>query len=763
MTIRPPGPNRQRGGGAPGRQANSGGRGNNAAPKKPPGPKLPEDIASWSDKDFRNATRMRSPKLMDAIAAISDGKQTNSYKVALLSGVLRALAEEPLIPDPPPGANGRRGGAFGQGGSSDGGMGMSPPEDGEGYGRPPAGYGDGEMGEGEEEMGEDYGRPPNLRGGGGSYPDQSSMDFPNSNGLMFASVEGMLLATSLGQFSGGGAAVGGAAGRLQGSGGGMGMSPPGEGEGGGMGMSPPGEGDDNYGTPPGGYPGQGGFPGQGNRRGNEPPPSGVEPTMVVEAVVKSLMVNNSKGAWEVIERILSGAHETGLEASDSNNIVLRQLLANYGGKDHPSHSLLMKALTNPSSLRSDGAAELEEQATTMVTNMAVSAFDSMLGTLELASSDVGGNSQQPANQGGRQGRGQGGRPNLTGGGGGGQGLIGAGGGASAGPPGEGEGGYGAPPGLGGSGGAFAGNRQPVKPAMDIDIQSMSEEELQSAIAFLWSPAFTKQIADRVRTATPGENLGLFALSGALPSTIVRRAQYESLQAHWKDGAEGLISGGLFDSLVRDPGLLVVLKGMPRAEPSRRSFSAGKADADSKQSWLKASGRMVNMLKGRLSELASESGQTRIEGNTPVRLHSGATAEAVFQLEWPKQARDIVDTATPSPTRLHYIRAVESGMTQSGIAKMAEYYRVRSRGKKREIPGGVWFDGSRGTPNGGKVSVDVVITKGSGGGAGPGAGSSFGAPGGGGAGGGSSYVIEIIMVEIPDYKPLAATTALNSNK
>ena len=150
--------------------------------------------------------------------------------------------------------------------------------------------------------------------------------------------------------------------------------------------------------------------------------------------------------------------------------------------------------------------------------------------------------------------------------------------------------------------------------------------------------------------------------------------------------------------------------------------------------------MVNSLKQRLHKAAMVSGKTELVGSPLVRLHSGASPTAVFELDWPKDARTILSDANPSPMKIHYVR-IEETMNDRAIKKVLDHYRARTRGSKREITTDVSLDGTlKSTSTGGRISGDVVITKSN--------------NGGGGEGGatGTGYTIEVIAVQVPDPKP-----------
>lgn len=699
-----------------------------------------DNVAMWTEDDFKSAAAERDKRVIPALTAYASAPTPNPDKVALWKAMLDALATGPVAAT---GSNGQYGGQS---------NGQQPRRSGrKGPGMPtmesPAGGG-----------GSSNGRSaPMTQPAEGGEGEHEAAIF-NPVGQNIASVEMFLLMTTIGQNSaamsmqqriGSEHASGnssadmdsmGAPGAMGGSGSDSesmeGYEDPGDYEGSG------GYGNGQPGYNPGGY----------NAGGQRGPASDV--VVIAEAIVQHLVANGSPEADATVKEILCGKIPTGLPETETIGLVLKVLMANADGPDSKSQKLLSQILVTPEEVRPDDPETLHSAAMTMMTGLAASAVDSMFGLADAAGPGGPGGQRGPGGMpGGMPGMGMGEDEGGYNGGDEEAGMYAGGGGGrpSRGAPGRDDGGPSG--GIGGGGG-----RPPVN-AMKLNVEALSPEQLDKVVKLLWTPAFTGQIADRIRATNLTDNTEIFALAGALPSTSIRKAQYQSMQANHKQGAESLLSMGLFDGVARDPGLLVVLKSLPRPKVSasssrNRNASQGAGDPVA-NSWLSATGHMVSSLKNRLHEAAMASGKTQLQGKPMIRLHAGASApSAVFELSWPKDARSVVSDANPSPMRIHYVR-INQTMGDRVIKKVVEHYRARTRGTKRDIPNGVWFDGTlKSTPTGGRISSDVVITQGNGGGG--------GYQGGGGEGGGgaigSSYTIELIAVEIPDPKPTTKTAA-----
>lgn len=84
---------------------------------------------------------------------------------------------------------------------------------------------------------------------------------------------------------------------------------------------------------------------------------------------------------------------------------------------------------------------------------------------------------------------------------------------------------------------------------------------------LWAADLTTMIEQRVLRADSLEaDPQTILLAGTVPMDSMRAALARLLQGHWQEGPGALESAGLLDWVVTDPGLFVVIKGLPRKEP-----------------------------------------------------------------------------------------------------------------------------------------------------------------------------------------------------
>jgi hypothetical protein len=321
---------------------------------------------------------------------------------------------------------------------------------------------------------------------------------------------------------------------------------------------------------------------------------------------------------------------------------------------------------------------------------------------------------------------------------------------------------------------------------------LTAEQANEMIAGLWAPQFAGEVAKAVAGAQPSDG-DLLRLGASLPLTPVRRSFQQLLDAHVKGPPEGLITGESLTDLVRDPGLLLVLKSVPWKNRPRSAlpavgngFAGGGANfgpggavgpplggpgaapggakkpanakgdhkGDGTELWLDATEAVLRSMFARL-------GAANHKGNAPeypVKMpRGGVTAE--YYLKFPDDLPDSAKQLGVAPLTVHYLR-IETNDSGAGTRLSAQ---VKSK-HTHAIQGGYWYE-NRLSQNGKLSSLDIMVAlagaRGSGQGGYPGgAGGGFGAPGGagrGGAGGKSAqgpqgqFVIDILYVEIEDYK------------
>lgn len=522
-------------------------------------------------------------------------------------------------------------------------------------------------------------------------------------------------------------------------------------------------GNDNFGGEFGGTTGQNG----GNAR------------ELVHAIIDGLAKNNSDQAWQALTQVLAGNIKTVVDDREMADWVLVAALDGYGGAGHPTHALLDAAIRNPESLNKARGAELRGQTAALILGTATSVMDRLMG---VPIPDGSARRSNGANQPGAgpissdySTPGSGASPMPGGGaytmppdgaspmpGNDGSPMPGNYGGGNATMPGDGE-----------YGGESAG-RRPL-----VARRPLSDEAMRHAIQYLWRAETTSFVEERTRNIKSLEDgFETLALAGSLPTTGVRKATYDFLFSRWQDGAGPLLSGKLHQTIVRDPGMVVVLKQLPRLmkqgtltnqQSNTANPRVGKSQRQSiaKHSWMEASAYMVRAVTDRLKEASSQQKNTT-PSELPIRLHRNARVLGVYEINWPADISEFTSGVTPpGPLHLQYVRME---LPQEDAARVFQSYKKQlKRGKDYKFSWGGWIDSlTAGTAEGSRRSIDVLITQNNAGnganqnagnganqdggyGATPGAGNQGGTDGAGQRQNSGSFTVEILVVEIPDPK------------
>jgi hypothetical protein len=488
---------------------------------------------------------------------------------------------------------------------------------------------------------------------------------------------------------------------------------------------------------------------------------------LVHAIIDGLAKNNSNQAWQALTQVLAGEIKTVVDERQMAEWVLAAALDGYGGADHPTHAMLDAALRNPERLNKARGAELQAQTAALILATATSVMDRLMGIpIPNASARRSNGSNQP---------GSGSVP------------------SSGAYPMPGDGGDGALPMPGGAGepqmsGEYSGANAtmpnggqfgaPDGPRSPVTRRPLSDEAMRHAIQYLWRAETTSFVEGSTRNIQSlDDGFATLSLAGSLPTTGVRKATFDLLFSRWQDGAGPLLSRKLFQTVVRDPGMIVVLKQLPRLmkqgtlknqQSATANPRASKSQRQSiaKHSWMETSAYMVRAVTNRLQKATSQQ-KNAIAPKLPFRLHRNARVRGVYELNWPADVSEFTTGVTPpGPLSLQYVRME---IPKEDAAKTFEFYKKQlRRGKDYKFSWGGWVDSlTAGTDKSTRRSIDVLITQNStsnganqndgyGGSAGAGAGYSGGANGGGQQQNAGTFTVEILVVEIPDPKPSADT-------
>ena len=306
-----------------------------------------------------------------------------------------------------------------------------------------------------------------------------------------------------------------------------------------------------------------------------------------------------------------------------------------------------------------------------------------------------------------------------------------------------------------------GNNEAVGMQSSLPHVSLAPEVAARGASFLWSPKTIAAIVGQLEKATDLATASdVLLLASTIPGAGVRNAICETFIRLHPSGSDGLNASGLFSD-VHDPGMLVILKALPRTRPSKEA--PGTMD-----SWTSGTESLVLALR---DELKRTSGSMKPYTDTlPVKLHKNATAEVAVMMQIPAGTTEQSPDAIPAATTVYYTRTSFTPVRKNDTKDLTTHYEGRTSGYSRDdvARGLKWIEGVKALPNGHRRTLDVIIQQAGAGGAsgqmgftgGPGAGDA-GAGYGGGGGAGGSYTVEIIVVDMVDPKnasPAASTQA-----
>ena len=736
-------------------------------------PSRPEDVATWTDEQLVDAVHERDPKLLNAIDSRVKSSPGDPKVAEMLTSLLMALAN-PRVPAAP----NQQGGAAGYSGDP-------------AAGDPAAGYpGAAYPGSNSAAGATAPGMAPGAVPGAGTPtlqatpPTQGSIQQRKRDDLAVDSISLMFLESATAFYQGGGVgamagknipgAVGvpaqnpanaGAAGAQSGSAAAMpdaAMSAGAPaGYAGGTAAGYPGA---EY--PGGAYPGaQPGMPGAGGAAQGK-----LAEFQLIERIVDGLIQNGSPGAWQTIYGIAAQTVKTPLPPGSGAELVAHGLYRNIDSNPTMIEPILLSLI--------DGSAQLPPEsrsaALSVTAQISGLAADKFTGFRPLLSPAAGS--------------GQFGMPGMPGAGMPGQaansypgaeGQVAGAGVGAAGYPGAafpgaaGAEGYagmpgGAMPGTGMTGAAPGGINAVGKPLI-------SDAALMRAASFLWGPkcvdALVKQLeaSSDIGIAKGFVGGGDFVrIAASVPNDRVRKALAVLFEKTAPASVGQLGLTGFFSTSVHDPGMLISMKSLPRAKPTRTEAAQGVP----LDGWATASLEVVLSLRDRMRALSTTPGKlTPVTENLPIRLHKNAVAEFYGVLTLPGRDGSALNESAPSPTKIYYARTSFSPEKPKDQQDLADHYESRATGIKRasEAKGVLlWIDGFKATQTGSKRTADVLVQSSAGGGGvgvaaggygesgAPGAPAGYGAQAGGAAAG--AFTIEIIVVETSDAKAPAADDA-----
>jgi hypothetical protein len=280
---------------------------------------------------------------------------------------------------------------------------------------------------------------------------------------------------------------------------------------------------------------------------------------------------------------------------------------------------------------------------------------------------------------------------------------------------------------------------------------------------LWRADFIDRLAGRLGELDgPSEAPDLFALATCLPCEALRPVVRKQLFDNWTDGEELVRAAQFTPSAMRDPGMLLVLKSLPRENAQSRPLPAPRGnnpqmprlakERKAKAAWTSAVQTLTTTLMrrcdiaGQVTELAakraspasaaqpvesvadldrllgarkqgvsaaseqsppgSEETQSSLASQLPLDLPVSGTIESQFHLHWPEQLEGRVTAAT-GPLAIHYARL---SLHDQGQRTVAFFARQMQGAKEHKLENGRWLDVATRPTEGKLRSVDVKVTR-----------------------------------------------------
>jgi hypothetical protein len=279
---------------------------------------------------------------------------------------------------------------------------------------------------------------------------------------------------------------------------------------------------------------------------------------------------------------------------------------------------------------------------------------------------------------------------------------------------------------------------------------------------LWSGAFVERMARQLGEVTSAtEQPDLFALATSLPSDTLRPIVHKHMMDHWADGASLTSAPQFAPTTVRDPGMLLVLKSLPREDAQTRPQPA-RARGNSPQLQRLAQERKARLawnstvytmsstlmrrceIAGRVTQIAAEGtspvgssqplesvedlnrllherSESRRRDSTsdtapqpegtndagfPLEFPAAAEIETVYHLHWPAQLEGRVQAAV-SPLVIHYAKL---RVEEPGQRAVSFFARQLKGAQDRPLENGRWLDSTSRPTAGNLRSVDCMITR-----------------------------------------------------
>jgi len=259
---------------------------------------------------------------------------------------------------------------------------------------------------------------------------------------------------------------------------------------------------------------------------------------------------------------------------------------------------------------------------------------------------------------------------------------------------------------------------------------------------LWSEEFQPELTSQLGSQSLERQARLYLLAGCIPHDSVRSALAKALRKRWNDGPSHLETAGFLDWVITDPGLVPVIKMLPRKDYAANTALGGRtlpptpaaggrvAEAVQKkqqteQDWMNCSSKLVSAWCKRLTaaaearqKAAQEAGQAQELSIADAKLPEGfevksdARVVSFYRLKWPDELPESLSAVNVSPLEVIYLRLEEinrprkavSFYTRQAQARTSDVRNVNNSNKD------FWIDNVRaGSQKDRRRSIDILIT------------------------------------------------------
>ncbi len=499
---------------------------------------------------------------------------------------------------------------------------------------------------------------------------------------------------------------------------------------------------------------------------------------IAQALLNRLMENGTPAAYLELQKVMSGELELGIPQPQILQWSIAALMKSAATPGSPARNLLLSALTQDTgqdSASAEAPASLQTQAREWHLAFLIAAMNGLLGVE--TPSTVQGNALQG---------GMAGMASTE--------NYGQFNGAEM--PNPDFGGNPVPgnpiPGQPGAGGPSLQQGRPQARPLQIPHVSLSRQEAIAMLDYLWSPQIVDYAAKRL-SQNPGSTDALL-MAAALPFEPARSRVRAVLQSQKRKPPTRWLQENVFQDLLADPAIHVMIKSFereqrPNANPGsgggeaypnsgagtpqrRRPSRRGNRELDpdklalqeAKYGWMDASEQSLVSLLERMYQGALSRNAVAVDADQlPLDLHPGAIVTVSHQFTLPGQGASPI-LASTDPIVVKYVRIESPHLNERTV----QHYRGEVRGEQVvSILGGngMWLDApvKMMKSKGQQQSVDVLLSRNNArptkqrGGNAPNNG--FAPEGGfspenaglagGSGGGGGNFVVEILVVEVPE--------------